>query len=150
MPDDVKAVVPHLVVDDAAAALEFYKKGLGAEEVMRLPAEDGRRLMHAEIRIGQALAFVRDDFPERCTNSAVGSAKRIGGTPVTLHLEVADCDAAVARAAAAGAMVTLAPMDAFWGARYGQIMDPFGHSWSFAHPLPEGEETVKDRSHEPA
>jgi PhnB protein len=60
-----------------------------------------------------------------------------GATSVTLHLEVADCDAAVERAAAAGAQDTMAPMDAFWGARYAQIIDPFGHSWSFAHPLPK-------------
>jgi uncharacterized glyoxalase superfamily protein PhnB len=59
----------------------------------------------------------------------------LGGTPVTLHLEVADCDEAVKRAVAAGAKVTMPPMDAFWGARYAQVVDPFGHAWSFAHPL---------------
>lgn len=138
MADRERGVIPHLVVADAAAALEFYKRGLGASEIMRLPAEDGRRIMHAEIEVNDARIFVRDDFPDFCPegNGKSMTPQALGGTPVTLHLEVADCDDAVGRAVAAGAKVTMPPMDAFWGARYGQIVDPFGHSWSFAHPLP--------------
>ena len=133
-----QGVIPHLVVDDAAAALEFYKKGLGATETMRLPAEDGKRIMHAEIEVNGAKIFVRDDFPEHRAQHGAdtpSTPNALGGTPVTLHLDVTDCDAAVTRAAAAGAKVTMPPMDAFWGARYAQVVDPFGHSWSFAHPL---------------
>lgn len=136
MAKQVTAVIPHLVVDDAAAALEFYKKALGAEEVMRLPAEDGKRLMHSEIKVGDARIFVRDAFPEHCPSGGKdGSPKAFGGTAVTLHLQVENCDAAVKQAAAAGATVVLEPWDAFWGDRYAQVADPFGHAWSFAHTL---------------
>jgi PhnB protein len=141
MTDQAKAqgVIAHLVVRDAAAALEFYKNGLGATETMRLPAEDGKRIMHSEIQLNGARVFVRDHFPEHC--SAQGKHRQappdeLGGTPVTLHLEVSNCDDAVSQAVEAGAEVIMPPMDAFWGARYAQIVDPFGHSWSFAHPLP--------------
>lgn len=140
MADRGQGVIPHLVVDDAVAALEFYKEGLGATETMRVQADDGRRILHAEIELNGAKVLLRDDFPEhRAGHGAdkVAPPKALGGTAVTLHLEVADCDAAIERAAAAGAHVTMPPMDAFWGARYGQVVDPFGHSWSFAHPLPQ-------------
>jgi PhnB protein len=140
MADTVQIVTPHLVVNDANAALEFYTKALGASEVMRMPAQDGKRLMHSEIQVRGARIFVMDDFPEhRCEQGMVDAVfppDQIKGTSVTMHLEVEDCDAAVKRAADAGATVTMAPWDSFWGARYARIMDPFGHSWSFAHPLP--------------
>ena len=136
MAKQVTAVIPHLVVDDAAAALEFYKKALGAEEVMRLPADDGKRLMHSEIKVGDARIFVRDAFPEYCeAGGKDGSPKAFGGTAVTLHLQVKNCDAAVTQAAGAGATVVMPPADQFWGDRYGVVADPFGHAWSFAHTL---------------
>jgi PhnB protein len=134
-----QGVIPHLVVDGASAAIDFYKAALGATETLRMPAQDGQRLMHAELAINGARVFMMDDFPEHratCGDGAIGSARQLGGTPVMLHLEVENCDAAVARAEAAGAKVILQPFDAFWGARYGQVIDPFGHGWSFAHPLP--------------
>lgn len=149
MPEQPRGLVPHLVVEGAAAAIDFYVRALGASEVMRVPAEDGRRLLHAEIRVEGARVYLRDHFPEfacpefACPESACGGEAAVqappaslGGTSVTLHLEVADCDAAVRRAAEAGARVAMPPMDAFWGDRYGQVVDPFGHAWSFAHPLP--------------
>lgn len=139
MADQGQGVIPHLVVDDAAAALDFYATALGASELMRVPAEDGKRLMHAEIMINGAKLYLRDHFPEFASGegcSAQGSPRSLGGTAVTLHLDVADCDAAVERASAAGATIAMPPTDAFWGARYAQVTDPFGHSWSFAHPLP--------------
>lgn len=140
MARQVTAVIPHLVVDDAAAALAFYKKALSAEEVMRLPTEDGKRLMHAEMKVGEARIFVRDAFPEHCPQgveggSKDGSPKAYGGTAVTLHLQVENCDAAVKRAADAGATVAMPPADQFWGDRYALVVDPFGHLWSFAHTL---------------
>lgn len=136
MAKQVTAVIPHLVVDDAAAALEFYKKALSAEEVMRLPTEDGKRLMHSEIKVGDARIFVRDAFPEHCpANRKDGSPKAYGGTAVTLHLQVENCDAAVKQAAGAGATVAMPPEDQFWGDRYALVVDPFGHLWSFAHTL---------------
>src|SRR3546814_18144870 len=79
MAKQVTAVIPHIVVDDAAAALDFYKKAFGAEEVMRLPAEDGKRLMHSEMKIGEARVFVRDAFPEHCASGGPNGRKH--GTP---------------------------------------------------------------------
>lgn len=132
----IEAVIPHLVVDDAATALEFYKQALGAEEVMRVPAEDGKRLMHSEMKLGEERVFVRDAFAEYCgAGGKDGSPKAFGGTAVTIHLRVGDCDAAVERAAGAGATVVMPPEDAFWGDRFAMVVDPFGHAWSFAHPL---------------
>ncbi len=139
MADPVQAVTPHLVVNDANAAIEFYKKALGATEAFRMPAPDGKRLMHAELHLNGMRFFLNDDFPEhRCTQmgDAVFPPDQIKGTSFTMHLEVENCDAAVKRAAEAGATVTMPPWDAFWGARYGRVIDPFGHCWSFAHPLP--------------
>lgn len=135
-----QGLVPHLVVGSAEKALAFYGKALGAKEVMRVPAEDGERLMHAEIEVNGAQVYLRDHFPEfgGCGDGTGRQAPptELDGTPVTLHLPVANCDAAVEQAVKAGATVSMAPMDAFWGERYGQIVDPFGHYWSFSHPLP--------------
>lgn len=138
MAQSEQGVIPHLVVDDAAAALEFYQNGLGATETGRVLADDGKRLLHAQFEVNGARIYVRDDFPEFREghgDSPVKPPKVLGGTAVTMHLDVPDCDAAVARAEAAGARVLMPPMDAFWGVRYAQVVDPFGHSWSFAHPL---------------
>ena len=104
-----------------------------------MPAQDGKRLMHSEIHVNGARIFVMDDFPGHRAPMAWTRCfppNQIKGTSVTMHLEVENCDAAVKRAADAGATVTLEPWDLFWGARYARIMDPFGHSWSFAHALP--------------
>ena len=130
-------LVPHLVVSNAAAAIEFYKKAMGAEEVCRVPADDGKRLMHAQLRIGASVLFLCDDFPEYCGGKSE-TPTSLGGTTATIHQYVTDCDAAIARAAAAGATVRMPAQDMFWGDRYGQVTDPFGHRWSFATPLKQG------------
>ncbi len=132
-----QTIFPHLCIEGAAGAVEFYKKALGATEVMRVPHEDGKRLMHAAIEIGGAQIFIHDDFPEykECRPDLVGAPSRMGGTSTTVHLSVKDCDAAYKRAMDAGATSVVAPNDAFWGDRYAQVVDPFGHSWSFAHTL---------------
>jgi len=139
MTAPVQVVSPHLVVCNPNAALEFYKKALGAVEAVRMPAQDGERLMHSEIHVNGARIFVVDDFPEHRGSHGVDAVfppDQIKGTSVTMHLEVENCDAAVKRAADAGATVTLEPWDSFLGARYARIMDPFGDSWIFAHALP--------------
>ncbi len=137
MSDTQQTIFPHLLVNDAAGALEFYKKALGATEVMRMPAQDGKRLMHSEIKVGDARIFVMDDFPEHSEHSGrVKPPKQSGSASLVIHLEVPNCDQATERAEAAGATVLMKPWDAFWGARYAQVVDPFGHVWSFAHPLP--------------
>jgi PhnB protein len=132
-----QGVIAHLSLDDAAAAIAFYEKAFGAKEVMRVSAEDGRRLMHAEITINGARVFLMDDFPEYrdAAKENVVPPRMSGATSVTLHLSVEDCDAAVERAEAAGARVTMAPHDAFWGDRYARLIDPFGHFWSLAHTI---------------
>ncbi len=124
-------LIPHLVVKGAAQAIEFYKAALGATEMSRMPTEDGR-LMHAALQIGDALLFLCDDFPEYCGGMARSPQ---GPSPVTLHLCVDCADTSIATAAAAGATVTMPASDMFWGDRYGQIVDPFGHAWSFSTPL---------------
>ena len=132
-----QSVIPHLVVADAKAALAFYAKALGAEIVMSVPEEKGTRLLHAEMLVLGSRIYLRDDFPEYCTGKDGDVRAPAGATPVVIHLEVPDCDAATNRAREAGARVAMEPWDAFWGARYAQIVDPFGHAWSFAHPLPQ-------------
>jgi PhnB protein len=123
-------LTPHIVCDGAADAIEFYKQAFGAEELMRIPGENGR-LMHAAISIDGAMLMLVDENKDW----GIQSPLSLGGTPVTLHLNVPNADAAIERAAAAGATVTMPAHDAFWGDRYGQVKDPFGHSWSIAHPL---------------
>jgi PhnB protein len=137
MAETGQGVIAHLSVDGAKAAIDFYRQALGATEVMRVPAEDGERLLHAALEINGARVYLADYFPEFCAqHGKLAPPRQSGSTSVTMHLDVADCDAAVKRAEAAGATVIMPPWDAFWGARYAQVMDPFGHCWSFAHPLP--------------
>jgi len=130
IPEGYEGIIPHLVVKGAGEAVEFYKKAFGAEEVMRMPSPDGR-LMHGEIRIGSSYLFLCDDFPEMCGGQS-RHPKALGGTPQTIHRYVTDCDAAIKRAADAGATVKLPATDMFWGDRYGVVEDPYGHQWSFA------------------
>jgi PhnB protein len=139
MKDQQHAVVPHLIVRDATAALEFYSKALGATDIVRLPADDGKRLLHAEMSVNGAKIMLQDHFPEYAAQhggDGVTPPNELHGTTVTIHVWVDNCDAAIKRAADAGAKVTMPAWDAFWGDRYGRVVDPFGHVWSFAHPLP--------------
>ncbi len=108
--------------DRCADAIEFYKKAFGAEEVVRMPAPDGTRIMHAEIRIGARPVFLADDFPEYCGGKSQ-SPKALGGTPVTIHRYVENCDAAIKRAQQTGATVKMPAQDMFWGDRYGVVTD---------------------------
>ena len=127
IPEGMHTVTPHLVCAGAAAAIDFYVAAFGAIDAGRLPRPDGR-LMHAQVRIGDSHVMLVDEMPEW---GALGPLA-LKGSPVTLHLYVPDVDAAVARAVAAGATVTMPVADMFWGDRSGQIVDPFGHHWSLA------------------
>lgn len=127
IPPDMHTITPHLVCAGAAEAIEFYKKAFGAIEGSRLPAPDGK-LMHANIRIGDSTLMLVDERPEW---DSLGPAA-LGGSPVTIHLYVEDVDTVMAQAEAAGAQVTMPAADMFWGDRYGQLLDPFGHRWSIA------------------
>ena len=130
IPQGMHAVTPHLVCAGAAAAIEFYKKAFNAVEVTRLPGPEGK-LMHAQINIGGSAVMLVDEFPEM---GACGP-QALKHSPVTIHLYVEDADATVRQVVAAGARLTMPPADMFWGDRYGQIRDPFGHSWSIATHL---------------
>lgn len=131
IPPGMEQLVPHLVCERCPEAIEFYKKAFGAVEMSRVPAPDGKRLLHAAITIGGSPLFLVSDFPEFCGGKSQ-SPQALGGTPVTIHRYVPDCDAAIEQAVAAGATVIMPPSDMFWGDRYGVIVDPFGHSWSLA------------------
>jgi uncharacterized glyoxalase superfamily protein PhnB len=131
IPTQHNFLIPHLVCDGCADAIEFYKRAFDATEVSRALSPDGKRVMHAEIRIDGKPLFLNDDFPEFCGGKAQ-SPTALGGTPVTIHRYVEDCDAAIERAKDAGATVKMPPADMFWGDRYGVVVDPFGHNWSIA------------------
>jgi PhnB protein len=140
IPAGHENLIPHLVCERCSEAIEFYKKAFGAEEIHRMPAPDGRRIMDAAIRIGKSFVFLVDDFPEYCEGKSE-SATALKGTPVTIHHYVTDCDAAIKRAHDAGATVLMPAMDMFWGDRYGVVKDPYGHKWSFGTHM-------KDLTHE--
>jgi PhnB protein len=125
-----QSLTPYLTVSNAAGAVDFYKKAFGAEELRRHEAPDGsKRLMHVHLRIQDSDLMLSDDFPEHMGSSR--TAEKFGGSPVTLHLHVEKgVDEIWANAMAAGAKVTMPLADQFWGDRYGQFTDPFGHSWS--------------------
>jgi PhnB protein len=131
IPPGHENLIPHLVCNSCSEAIEFYKKAFGAEEIQRMPAPDGRRIMHAAIKVGKNFVFLVDDFPEMC-NGKSETPLALKGTPVTLHQYVENCDAAIKRAQEAGATLTMPATDMFWGDRYGQVTDPYGHRWSFA------------------
>ena len=127
IPEGMHSVTPHLVCAGAADAIEFYKKAFNAVETARMPGPNGS-LMHAAVRIGDSTVMLVDEFPDW---KSFGPNK-LGGSPVTIHLYVQDADATFNQAVAAGATVRMPPADMFWGDRYGQVTDPFGHIWSIA------------------
>ncbi len=129
VPEGFHTVTPHLVFDDTTKAIDWYKKALGAEEITRSAGPDGK-IMHAELRIGNSVLMMND---------AMGggkSARDLGGSPISLWVYVADCDAVFNRAVKAGAQVMSGGMgplaDQFWGDRTGMFTDPFGYSWTIA------------------
>jgi len=130
IPEGYHSITPHLVVRGAAQAIEFYKQAFGAEELQRSSGPGGQKIMFALLKIGNSLLQLCDEFPgSQCPMQAPQS---VGGTTSTLHLFVTDADAVFARAVAAGAKPAMPVMDMFWGDRYGQLIDPFGHVWSIA------------------
>jgi len=129
------ALSPHLVVDDAAAAIDFYVKAFDAKEIGRVPGPGGK-LLHAALQINGFTVMLNDDFPETSGGKSMTPAA-LGGTPVTIHLTVTDVEAKFARACDAGASVVAPLEDQFWGDRYGIVADPFGHHWSLGQPVRE-------------
>ena len=117
------------MVRGASDAIDWYKRALDAEEIARMPVEGGDKLMHAEIRVNGGTVYLSDEFPE------YGASLGDGPRGVTLFLAVDDADRWYNRAIEAGATVKMAIADQFWGDRFGEVVDPFGHSWAFASPL---------------
>ncbi len=126
---------PHLTVNGADAAIDFYIKAFDAKEIHdRIREDGGKRLLHAEVLIAGSVVYICDDFPE-FGGGKKRDPKALGGVPVRLHQCVPDCDAAFHKAVAAGAKEIDPPTDQFWGDRYAVAEDPFGFEWSFSHPL---------------
>lgn len=120
--------IPHLIVSDGLAALKFYQEVFGATEGDNLMAPDGKRLMHGEIVLDGHKLFVSDEF-SAAEGGSCKTPQTLGGTCVRITLAVDNADALVERAVARGARVLMPVQDMFWGARYGKIIDPFGHEW---------------------
>lgn len=127
IPEGYHSVIPYLVVDGAAEAIEFYTKALGAVEVMRMPAPGGK-IGHAEIRIGDSHVMLADEHPEM----GFLGPKTIGGSPVSIMIYVPDVDARFRAALELGATQLKPLEDQFYGDRLGGITDPFGHTWMIA------------------
>jgi PhnB protein len=124
IPEGYESAIPYLCCRDAAKALDFYKRALGATELMRF-AEPSGRIGHAEIKIGDGIIMLSDEYPDM----DVRSPQALGGTPVGIHLYVEDVDAVTARAVAAGAKLVRPVADQFYGDRNATLEDPFGHRW---------------------
>ena len=127
VPEGYHTVTPYLIFDGAGGAIEFYKRALGASEVMRLDDPTGR-IHHAEIKIGDSRIMLADEHPE----IQALSPKTVGGSPVSMHLYVEDVDSAIERAVASGAKLIRPVADQFYGDRVGGIEDPFGYRWFIA------------------
>lgn len=136
MSEAATILIPHLSCRDAAGAVAFYQNAFGAEATMVHYLPDSR-VLHATLNIGDATLFVADELPEHDGLSPQG----LGGSPVTLHLQVPDCDAVFARAVAAGCAARMPPQDMFWGDRYATLTDPYGHLWSVATTIRQAENT---------
>jgi len=128
IPEGFGTVTAHLVIEGAGEAMDFYKRAFGAQDLGRMMAPDGRKLMHGLMQIGDSKVMVVDAFEQW----GVKGPKGLGGTAVSLHIYVPDVDRAFQRAVDAGCTVSMPLADMFWGDRYGKLKDPFGHEWSMA------------------
>jgi PhnB protein len=127
IPEGFRTVTPSLVVRGAAQAIDFYKKALGAEELMRMAGPDGK-IGHAELKIGDSIIFLTDENPEMGNKAP----QTLGGTTGSLYLYVPDVDTAFKQALDAGGKSTMPVTDMFWGDRFGSFVDPFGHTWGLS------------------
>jgi PhnB protein len=127
VPEGYHTVTPYLAVDDAAEAIEYYKRAFGAKERVRMDTPDGK-IGHAELEIGDSLVMLSDPTPQASTKPP----KELGGTSASVFLYVEDVDAVVKQAVDAGATITMEVADQFWGDRFGTVTDPFGHLWAIA------------------
>jgi len=124
IPEAYHTVTPYLIIEGAAAAIEFYKQAFGAKELFRFPAPEGK-IGHAEIKIGDSPIMLADAYPDMGYNGP----KSLGGSPVSLMIYVENVDTVFNQAVQAGATVKEAVSDKFYGDRIGSLIDPFGHVW---------------------
>ncbi len=127
VPEGFHTVTAQLTVRDGAKAIEFYKQAFGAQELFRMTSPDGR-VAHAELKIGDSIVFLNDEFPEM--SGGARSPQSLGGTTGGINLYVEDVDALFNRTLQAGAKQLMPLADMFWGDRMGAITDPYGHHWS--------------------
>jgi PhnB protein len=127
IPKGYRSVTPYLTVNDAARAIDFYKRAFGAQELMRMDGPDGK-IGHAEIKIGDSIIMLADEMP----GSGSKAPHSLGGNTGGVFLYVENADAVFTQAVSAGAQVEAPLADMFWGDRYGRVKDPFGQSWSVA------------------
>jgi len=127
IPEGYHSITPYLTLNDAAKAIDFYKRAFGAKEMMRMDGPTGK-IGHAELKIGDSMIMLSDEMP----GAGAKSPKSLGGTTVNIFLYVEDVDSVFNQAVSAGAKADMALADQFWGDRYGKVTDPFGHSWSLA------------------
>jgi len=127
--------IPYLTVKDGEAALAFYERAFAAKTENKMKADDGKRLLHASLTINGGPLMLSDDFPEFGDSGGTKEPGRLGGTPVTVHLDVVDADAVFDKAVGAGASIVMPLENQFWGQRFGKLKDPFGHVWSIGGPL---------------
>ena len=141
IPKGYHALTPSITVDNAADAIEFYKRAFGAKERMRMPAPGGT-IGHAELEIGDSVLMLSDPFPQ----AIVKPPKQIGGTSVGIFMYVEDVDEVVQQAVDAGAKVSMPVEDQFWGDRFGTVTDPFGHEGLLAtHVEDLSDEEIAER-----
>jgi len=142
IPEGYNSLNPYLAVNDAAAAIEYYTEVFGAKERLRMDGPDGK-IGHAELQIGDSVLMLADPNPQ----SNYTPPKELGGTSAGLLLYVEDVDAVVTKATETGATLTMPVEDMFWGDRFGQVTDPFGHAWQIAtHKEDLSEEEIAERS----
>lgn len=140
IPAGYRTITPYMIVADAAKAIDFYKQAFGAEEIMR--ANHGGKICHAEIKIGDSIFMMADEFPEM----GCKGPKAFGGSAISLLLYMEDVDAVVAKAVAAGAKLTQPVENKFYGDRSGTLEDPFGHKWTVStHVEDVSEEEIRKR-----
>jgi PhnB protein len=144
VPEGYHTVTPYLAVDDATAAIDFYRRAFGAKEQVRRAGPDGK-ISHAELEIGDSVVMLADPYPQLIAKPP----KELGGNSVGLFVYVENVDDLVQQAVDAGAALTMAPKDQFWGDRSGSVTDPFGHVWEIAtHVEDVAPEELAKRSEE--
>jgi PhnB protein len=144
IPEDHRGLIPSIVVDDAARAIEFYKRAFGAKERGVMPGPDGK-IAHAELEIAGSVLMLNDPFPQM----SVRPPKELGGTSFGIFFYVEDVDEVFQQALDAGATSVMPVEDQFWGDRYGKVADPFGHEWQIAtHTQDLTPEEIAERGRE--